>query len=87
MSSDLIRGWIPVRVKKTRQNEETQAEQDEIGLGGDDGPSLPRTQAAGVLRAEAPFYFAWGCFRDFVSGPCGVPPKSICTASGTRVIG
>jgi len=32
------------------------------------------------LRQLAPFYFAWGCFRDFVSGPCGVPPKSICTA-------
>src|SRR5438132_6136741 len=24
--------------------------------------------------SRGPFYFAWGCFRDFVSGPCGVPP-------------
>src|SRR5205823_6646392 len=23
-------------------------------------------------RDPAPFYFAWGCFRDFGSGPCGV---------------
>src|SRR6266850_6160345 len=28
----------------------------------------------------SPFYFAWGCFSDFVSGPCGVPPKGLCAA-------
>ena len=29
---------------------------------------------AGILRgAPGPFYVAWGCFRYFVSGPCGVP--------------
>src|SRR5438309_1997688 len=59
-------------------------EQDEIRLGRDDGPSRA-PDASGVSAASrGPFYFAWGCFRDFVSGPCGVPPKSICTASGTR---
>jgi len=33
---------------------------------------------------RGPFYFAWGCFRDFVSGLRGVPPKRRCAASGTR---
>ena len=53
------------------------------------GPS--RTSAA----SGGPFYFAWGCFRDFVSGLRGVPPHSAsktrvnalmrrCAASGTR---
>ena len=37
-----------------------------------------RTSAA----SRGPFYFAWGCFRDFVSGLRGVPPHS---ASKTRV--
>jgi hypothetical protein len=41
--------------------------------------------ASGLSAANrGPFYFAWGCFRDFVSRPCGVPPMSICAASGTR---
>jgi len=46
-----------------------------IGLGCDDGP--PRApDASGVSAASlSPFYFAWGCFRDFVPGACGVPPK------------
>src|SRR6266852_4791750 len=37
-----------------------------------------------VAARRGPFYFAWGCFRDFVSGLRGVPPKRRCAASGTR---
>src|SRR3954447_12990096 len=49
-------------------------ERDEAGLGGDGGLFFPRTQTAGEPRAGAHFYFAWGCFRDFVSGPSGTSP-------------
>src|SRR6266567_9241984 len=48
-----------------------------LGWGRDDGPFfllVPRTQVARALRAGA-FYFAWGFFRDYVSGLRGVPPK------------
>ncbi len=31
MPSDLIRGWIPVRVKKTRQNKNPEPRSDSIG--------------------------------------------------------
>src|SRR5882724_11812007 len=51
----------------------------------DDGPfffSCPERNAARVLPSRGPFYFAWGCFRDFVSGPRSAPPHS---ASKTRV--
>ena len=45
------------------------ARRDEIGLGRDDGPSRA-PDASGVSAASrGPFYFAWGCFRDFVSRP------------------
>ena len=50
-------------------------DEDEIRLGLDDGPS-GAPDASGVSAASrGPFYFAWGCFRDFVSGPCGAPQK------------
>src|SRR5882762_9544567 len=29
-------------------------------------------------------YFAWGCFRDFLSRPCRAPPKGRYAGSGTR---
>jgi DUF971 family protein len=32
--------------------------------------------ATGRACGEARGYFAWGCFRDFVSRPCGATPKS-----------
>jgi len=41
-------------------------------------PDASRTSAA----SGGTFYFAWGCFRDFVSGLPGAPPRS---ASKTRV--
>jgi hypothetical protein len=45
-------------------------EQDEIRLGRDDGPSRA-PDASGVSAARrGPFYFAWGCFGDFVFRPC-----------------
>ena len=56
--------------QKMRSNKESR-------WGRDDGPfffSCPGRSAARVLRAWGPFYFAWGCFRDFVSRPCGTPP-------------
>src|SRR6266478_5347076 len=43
---------------------------------------VPRTQRSTSAASRGPFYFAWGCFRDFVSGPRGAPPHS---ASKTRV--
>jgi hypothetical protein len=43
-------------------------------------PDPSRTSAA----SGGPFYCARGCFRDFVSGLRGVPPKRRCAASGTR---
>jgi hypothetical protein len=49
-------------------------ERDEARLGRDDGLFFPRTQTAGEPRAGAHFYFAWGCFRDFVSGPSDASP-------------
>ena len=45
-----------------------------------------RARATPDLRTEfqkkgTHFYFAWGCFRDFVSGPCDVPPEDVCIPS------
>src|SRR5712671_2566278 len=40
-----------------------------------------RTQRSTIAASRGPFYFAWGCFRNFVSRPCGTPPHS---ASKTR---
>src|SRR5438445_1269373 len=78
------RGLAALEKEEARGPGRDGLEQDEIRLGRDDG--LSRAPDASGLSAarRGPFYFAWGCFRDFVSGPCGVPPKSICTASGTR---
>ena len=57
------------------------------------------SRAPGAAQHECcepgPSYFAWGCFRYFVSGPCGAPPHSVsktrvnslmgrCAASGIR---
>jgi hypothetical protein len=33
MPSDLIRGWVPVRVKKARQNKNLEPRFDSIGTG------------------------------------------------------
>jgi hypothetical protein len=40
---------------------------DEIRLGRDAGPSRA-PDASGASASRRPFYFAWGCFRVFVSG-------------------
>ena len=40
---------------------------DEIRLGRDAGPSRA-PDASGASASQGPFYFAWGCFRVFVSG-------------------
>jgi len=49
-----------------------------LSWGRDDGPfffSCPGRKPH--ERCErGPFYFAWGCFRDFVSGLRGVPPHT-----------
>jgi hypothetical protein len=31
---------------------------------------LPRTQRSKSAASRGPLYFAWGCFRDFLSRPC-----------------
>src|SRR4029079_15361095 len=43
-----------------------------------------------MFRDHVPFYFAWGCFRYFVSGACGAPPRCLqrqarATACGNRI--
>src|SRR5204863_2450035 len=76
--------YVSRRANALLLSESVRLEQDGIRLGRDDGPSRA-PDASGVSGASrGPFYFAWGCFRDLVSGPCGVPAKSICSASGTR---
>jgi len=48
-----------------------------VGLGGDDGPfffSCPDATQHECCERGPKSTFAWGCFRDFVSGPC------VCTA-------
>ena len=52
-------------------------------------PGRRRGAKAGSA-AGRPFYFAWGCFRNFVSGPRGSPtacrfPGLRCAASGERI--
>jgi hypothetical protein len=41
-------------------------------------PDASRTSAA----SRGQFYFAWGCFRDFVFGLRGVPPKRVARRMG-----
>ena len=40
----------------------------------------PLTQHSATVAGPGPFYFAWGCFRDFVSRPCSALPKRRRTA-------
>jgi hypothetical protein len=47
MPSDLIRGWIPVRVKKTRQNKRLELRSDSIGT----EKALERDDASSELVA------------------------------------
>src|ERR1700694_2267313 len=47
------------------------------------GLSLPRTQRSKSAASRGPLYFAWGCFRDFLSRPCLAPPKGRYAGSGT----
>src|SRR5712672_822467 len=37
-----------------------------------------------VAPRRGSLYFAWGCFRDFLSRPCRAPPKGRYAGSGTR---
>ena len=58
-------------------------EQDEIRLGcGTTHYFRPRCKRCECLRARA--HSAWGCFRDFVSGTCGAPPKCLHRVRDTR---
>jgi hypothetical protein len=43
-------------------------EQDEIGPGGDDGPSRAPDASRVSATNRGRSYFAWGCFQYFVSG-------------------
>ena len=36
--------------------------------------------------SRGPFYFAWGCFRDFVPGPCGAPLKRRAPHPGHQIV-
>ncbi len=46
---------------------------------------VPRTRSGLRAASRGPFYFAWGCFRDFVSGPCGVPHECLRRVRDTGV--
>src|SRR6266700_1999998 len=37
--------------------------------------SRARTQCSRIAASRGSLYFAWGCFRDFLSRPCRAPPK------------
>src|ERR1700730_9399449 len=37
--------------------------------------SRARTQRSRSAASRGSLYFAWGCFRDFLSRPCRAPPK------------
>ncbi len=39
---------------------------------------------SGGNTSRGSLYFAWGCFRDFLSRPCRAPPKGRYAGSGTR---
>jgi hypothetical protein len=45
-------------------------------------PDASRTGAA----SRGPFYFAWGCFRDFVSGLRGVPRRGAARRPGHEIV-
>src|SRR6266852_7022046 len=45
-------------------------------------PDASRTSAA----SRGPFYFAWGCFRDFVSGLRGVPRRGAALRPGHEIV-
>src|SRR5882672_2642759 len=53
-----------------------------LGWGHDDVHFSSRARDAAQHECRCPFYFAWGCFRDFVSKPRDALPHS---ASKTRV--
>src|SRR5216683_4268660 len=44
--------------------------------------SLKQRSRSAASRGS--LYFAWGCFRDFLSRPCRAPPKGRYAGSGTR---
>src|SRR6266550_7053829 len=46
--------------------------------------SRARTQRSRSAASRGSLYFAWGCFRDFLSRPCRAPPKGRYAGSGTR---
>jgi hypothetical protein len=61
-------------------------ERDEIKLGRDDGAFFFRAPDAAQhgSASRGPLYFAWGCFRDFLSRRCRAPLKGRYAGSGTR---
>ena len=49
-----------------------------LGWGHDDGAfffSYPDAAQQECCEPGGSLYFAWGCFRDFLSRPCRAPPK------------
>src|SRR5216683_3534897 len=46
--------------------------------------SRARMQRSRSAASRGSLYFAWGCFRDFLSRPCRAPPKGRYAGSGTR---
>src|SRR3954471_18461350 len=50
--------------------------QDRIRFGRGDGPSRATGASGPSAASRGSFYFAWGCFRYFGSGPCGVRRRS-----------
>jgi hypothetical protein len=52
MPSDLIRGWIPVRVKKTRQNKRFELGSDSSRTGKAPGLLIPKFANGGAIGSQ-----------------------------------
>src|SRR6266850_7652935 len=83
-------GWRKdSRCKRERRRWKYSAPIDQSGMrlgwGHDDGAfffSRPDTQRSRSAASRGSLYFAWGCFRDFLSRPCRAPPKGRYAGSG-----
>src|SRR3981189_1781051 len=48
---------------------------------------LPRTQRSTSAASRGPLYFAWGCFRDFLSKPCVHRRRGAMPGPGHEIVG
>src|SRR3981189_2147533 len=48
---------------------------------------VPRTQRSTSAASRGPLYFAWGCFRDFLSKPCVHRRRGAMPGPGHEIVG